>query len=751
MDPSELMIRLGQQSPHLPSSFVQDYVTQMDQDYLEQFSAEVIRKHVDMAHQLTFEQPCTLTINALPSRRYHIHIVAHDYFSEFATICGVLASFGLDIREAAIFTSTSVSPTPSLPTHKPQSLRSWKQFPVRRPSGRLSRKIAVDIFEVQAKKDFPFKESVQQDFQRMLIDLLLSLQKNQVRQARRSINRRLIEHMEKAKREPVDLLHPVHLTFSNHASSPDTILDIRSTDTPAFLYTFANALAMRGVYLVKAKIEAKDTQVLNRLHVHDRHGRKIQRKQEQQELRTAAVLLKEFTHYLSWAPDPGKALDHFDQFLDQLLEKQGKGSKLAILSKGSTLGNLAQLFGSSDYLWEDLLRRQHDNLLPMMQQYQKGPLVRSKTSLSHHIKKALQSAKTMSQKKQRLNQAKDEELFRIDIRHLLENSSLRDFSQALTNLADVILNHALEQSYRVIQPKASRTSSMPMAIFGLGKLGGGELGYASDIEILFVYGNPQRTDKRNIVRLSADVFERWAQEFLQWIEAKQEGIFHIDTRLRPNGEKGTLANTVEEIQQYYHPRGGAAPFERQAFIKLRFIAGNASVGRAVEAHRDQFVYGPEPWDLKVALNLRQRQMTELVQPGVTNVKYSPGGLIDVEYMVQYLQLIHGHEHPAIRTSNTLEAIEQLCQESILTLSDRETLHDDYIFLRQLIDGLRIVRGNAKDLVLPPSGSDEMIFLARRLGMASTDWQKSAEAFEQTTRSRMEQIHERFLRRFSGKQ
>ena len=87
-----------------------------------------------------------------------------------------------------------------------------------------------------------------------------------------------------------------------------------------------------------------------------------------------------------------------------------------------------------------------------------------------------------------------------------------------------------------------------MAIFGLGKLGGGELGYASDIEILFVYETPAPSGTRTSSTCSADFFERWAQEFLQWIDAKQEGIFHVDTRLRPYGDKGTLANSREEIQ-----------------------------------------------------------------------------------------------------------------------------------------------------------------------------------------------------------
>ena len=675
--------------------------------------------------------------------------MAYDYFSEFATFCGILASLGLDIREAAIFTSNDPSSPSPRSSQASQKLRHWNRFPYQRPSRGLSRKIVVDVFRVQALDGFSFGTSAQQDFQQTLISLLRLLQKNQVRQTRHHVNRRLIEHLGKARKKTRNLLQPVHITFSNTPSSPETILDIRSTDTTAFLYTFANALAMRNIYLVKAKIEVKKRQVFNRFYVRGRHGGKLQSKHEQQELRTAAVLLKEFTHYLSWAPDPGKALDHFDQFLDQLLKQPQKPSTLSTLTQASTLEHLAQLFGSSDYLWEDLLRRQHQNLLPMMCQYQKGPLVRSKAVLCKTIGTALQQAKTISQKKQRLNQCKDEELFRIDMRHLLENSSLPDFSHALTNLADVILNYALEQSHRVINAKAFLTSQIPMAIFGLGKLGGGELGYASDIEILFVYQLPQQAGTGNPLRSSPDYFERWAQEFLQWIEAKQEGIFHIDTRLRPYGDKGTLANSLEEIQRYYHSQGEAAPFERQAFIKLRFVAGNRALGKTLETNRDRFVYGPEPWDLKTALHLRQRQMTELVPSGTTHVKYGPGGLIDVEYMVQYLQLIHGHQHPSIRTPNTLEAIEQLCHASIITLTEREALHDDYLFLRQLIDGLRIVRGHAKDLVLPPSGSDEMIFLARRLGMMSADWGKNAEAFEQATLERMEQIHERFITRFAG--
>ena len=747
MNPSALLEQIQQRSPHLSAQLVHDFLSQMDPDYFQESPLDTVLQHLELTAQLTFESPCWVEIKTLSSRQYDIHLVAYDYFSEFATFCGMLASFGLDIREAAIFTSQEIASEPKPRTQASKKINPWKHASLKRPTGGISRKIVVDVFRVQALKGFSFDSPAQQEFQQNLTSLLRLLQKNHVRQARRLVNRRLIENLGKTQKKTGDILHPVHITFSNPPSSPDTVLDIRSTDTPAFLYAFANALAMRGIYLVKAKIEVKDHQVFNRLYVRGRQGRKLQSQSEQQELRTAAALLKEFTYYLSWAPDPGKALDHFDQFLDQLLEQPQKASTLSTLTQASTLEHLAQLFGSSDYLWEDLLRRQHDNLLPMMRQYQKGPLVRSKGVLTKSIEKKLQQTKTIPQRKQKLNQFKDEELFRIDMRHLLETSSLPDFSHALTNLADVILGQALEQSYRAIKPKASRLAPPPMAIFGLGKLGGGELGYASDIEILFVYENPTPWNKQNASKVPTDFYEHWAQEFLQWIEAKQEGIFHVDTRLRPYGDKGTLANSREEIQQYYQTSGEAAPFERQAFIKLRFVAGNRGLGKTIETHRDHFSYGSEPWDLKTALHLRHRQMTELVLPGTTHVKYGPGGLLDVEYMVQYLQLIHGHHHPSLHTPNTLEAIEQLCHASLLSLSEREALHEDYLFLRQLIDALRIVRGNAKDLVLPPSGSDEMVFLARRLGMGSTDWQKSAHAFEQATLERMANIHERFLKRF----
>jgi len=732
--------------PDLPHKFLEDFVRGMDSEYFCSFAWPTIARHVTLVHQLTLAQPCATVVEELPDHRYQVTIVAYDYFSEFATFCGILSSFGLDIREALIFTSSQrpSSATSTSPTHRHASFGAHG-LSTRRPQPGLSRNIGIDVFTLQALEGFPFGQTEQQRFANTLVSLVLLLQKNQLRQARRQINRTLVETLGQLHLPETRVVQPVQITFSNTLAEQETVLDIRSTDSPAFLYAFANALAMRGVYLVKAKIEVDRHRVRNRLFVRGRQGRKIQDKHEQQELRTAAALIKEFTHSLRWAPDPGKALEHFDQFLDQLLDQQQTSSALSTLGKASTLEQLAQLFGSSDYLWEDLLRRQHHNLLPMLNHYQQGPLIRSKATLRRNLEALLKKAKAPDTRKALLNQFKDEELFRIDMRHLLNNSLLPDFSKALTHLADVILAQALLEARQVIDPSLSKTAAIPMAIFGLGKLGGAELGYASDIEILFVYDLPK--SRKESSSFPTDYFERWAQEFLKWIEAKQEGIFHLDTRLRPHGDKGLLANSLQEIQQYYTVKGGAAPFERQALVKLRYVGGNTAVGKAVERHRDTFVYSPESWDLATALHLRARQMKELVPGGATHVKYSAGGLLDIEYTVQYLQMMHGHANPCIRTPNTLQALHSLSEASILSPRERDALSDHYVFLRQLIDAMRIVRGHAHDLILPPSGSEEMVFLARRLGFVATDWQQGAADLEQAITTRMQDIHERFRHRF----
>lgn len=721
-----LLTTLRPLCPTVDDDVLRDFVSRMDAEYFERFQPAAIAQHIQLAGTLTPEHLCELAVLDRQAGQSEISIVAYDYFSEFATICGLLSSFGLNIEEGRIYTFAEAAAQP------PRPATAW---PAKRPKGRpgLSRKKIVDVFLVHPVSGERFSAPERTALAEALTHMIQLLDGGQFKEARQQVNRRLVERLGKQRSSFTGLLHTVQITFDNSQSPTDTVMDIRSNDTPAFLYAFANALAMRNIYITKAQFENDGTKLHDRFYVRNRYGQKLLDPADQQQLRLTAVLIKQFTHALTWAPDPAKALESFDQFLDLIVAETGKKEKntaLDFISDKKTFPLLARLLGASDYLWEDFLRRQHGNLLPLLTEYRDAPLIKPQATLRKELDRLVARAKTDEARKESLNQFKDRELFRIDMKHIVEPSSnLPDFSLALTELAEVIMERSvadcrakLEKAYG--SPRLADKTPCPFAVLGLGKFGGRELGYASDIEVLFVYGGSGKTSGKKGIE-NSEYFERLAQELLGWIEAKQEGIFHLDVRLRPHGGKGSLANAFEEVCRYYSPTGLAAPFERQALIKLRHIAGDAALGHKLEAHRDSFVYGGEPWDLPTALDLRRQQLKQLVEPGQVNVKYSQGGVIDIEYAVQYLQVMHGHDRPSLRTPNTLQALAALVETGLVTRTDGESLRKAYLFTRTLIDGLRMVRGNAKDLVLPPPDSEEFVFLARRVGYATDDWQAGA--------------------------
>ncbi|MCC2639938.1 MAG: putative (Glutamate-ammonia-ligase) adenylyltransferase, subunit (Modular protein) [Nitrospira sp.] len=748
-DRTRILATLTPLCQDIDHDILQDFVTRMDHDYFSAFPHKVLAAHIKQAAALTPDSPCNVSIVDAPDGRCTITIVAYDYFSEFATICGLLSAFGLDIEEGQIYTFLEASAPTVARISATRNLRS-------RPKGRpgLSRKKIVDVFRVQPVRGASFGPDERRRLIDELVEMIAILDAGRFDEARQVVNRQLVEYLGRRRSSFSGLLHTVQITFDNSQSSTDTVMDIQSDDTPAFLYAFANALAMRDIYIAKAQFSIEGGKLHDRFYVRNRHGQKITDPLDQQHLRLTAVLIKQFTHALTWAPDPAKALEAFDQFLDLTVQDaKGKAQQqaLAFLNDKKTFPILARLLGTSDFLWEDFLRRQHGNLLPLLKDYRDAPLIKPQAALCKELDRVMAKAKTDEARKETLNRFKDQELFRIDMKHMADASSLADFSEALTELAEVIVERSLrdcetklEQQYGA--PHLANGKPCPFAVLGMGKFGGRELGYASDIEVLFVYGGAGSTSGKQGIE-SSEYFERLAQELLQGIEAKQEGIFHLDIRLRPHGGKGSLTNPLEEIISYYSPTGLAAPFERQAMIKLRTVAGNATLGKQVEAHRDRYVYSGKPWDLTIALDLRRQQLKQLVQPGTLNVKHSAGGLVDIEYAVQYLQVMHGHRHPTLRTPNSMQALSALVECGIVARQDGEHLRKAYLFIRMLIDGLRMVRGNAKDLVLPPADSDEFVFLARRVGYTTDDWQAGARHLQTDIEQHMTLTREFFERTF----
>jgi glutamate-ammonia-ligase adenylyltransferase len=273
------------------------------------------------------------------------------------------------------------------------------------------------------------------------------------------------------------------------------------------------------------------------------------------------------------------------------------------------------------------------------------------------------------------------------------------------------------------------------------------MGYASDLELIFVFGGPGRTQS-DFPLDNGQFYDLLVQNVVEFIEARVNGVFHIDLRLRPHGKSGPLSVHLGQLINYYNENGEAAQFERQSLIRLRWVAGDLALGREVERHRDGFTYGSSAWDWENALHLRQRQKRELVKPGEINMKYSDGGIVDFEYTVQYLQIIHGKDHPEMRVTGTLNALDCLRRAKLIGEREYQELEAAYLFLRNLIDALRIVRGNAGDLVLPKKGSEEYKSLARRLGYREPDRKMSAERLAQDLDHWMKVVHSFYANLFT---
>jgi glutamate-ammonia-ligase adenylyltransferase len=153
---------------------------------------------------------------------------------------------------------------------------------------------------------------------------------------------------------------------------------------------------MRNVYIARAQITLEGGKLHDRFAVRNRYGQKFTDPVDQQQLRLTAVLIKQFTHALTWAPDPTKALEAFDQFLDLTVqETKGKAREeaLAFLGDKKTFPLLARLLGASDFLWEDFLRRQHDHLLPLLQDYRDAPLIKPQTVLRKALDRVVERHK----------------------------------------------------------------------------------------------------------------------------------------------------------------------------------------------------------------------------------------------------------------------------------------------------------------------------------------------------------------------
>ena len=423
------------------------------------------------------------------------------------------------------------------------------------------------------------------------------------------------------------------------------------------------------------------------------------------------------------SPDPDQSLSHLADFASALQAPEPYFKLLGERRRVARL--LLSLFGTSDFLSKRFLR--HPEMIDALLREDQIALVKEKDRLAEELDEriaafdpALQIDEAMERKLGEVRRFRNEEMLRIAIHDIAGSIDLGSVAAQLTAVAEV----CIERCLALAEEEAGVKGYAPpgrLCVVGMGKLGGRELGYHSDLDLVFLYsGDASQNHER---------YSRLAQRFMAFLQMPlREGrLYQIDTRLRPSGNQGALVVGTEGFARYHmgDPSGGAAVqvrsqlWERQALLRARCVAGDP---RPFEEIRERVlipvVYRKREDRAALAAEIRrmrERMESELGKESTRgmNPKTGRGGIVDVEFAAQFLQLAHGHDHPSIRTPSTPEALDRLRDAGLLRELDHKALTAGYDFLRRVALRLRIVHDFAVDH-LPEEGRP-LEQLARRLG------------------------------------
>lgn len=300
----------------------------------------------------------------------------------------------------------------------------------------------------------------------------------------------------------------------------------------------------------------------------------------------------------------------------------------------------------------------------------------------------------------------------------------------LTHLADAILI----ATYDLAREELSHQFGLPrckdndgnfatseFAIIGMGKLGGLELHLGSDLDLIFVYSRNGETQGRKSIN-NREYFAKLAQRIISFLSlTTRDGFaYKVDTELRPSGNAGTLVTSLDAWITYYHEH--AAEWERQALLKARLIFAGPGFAKEFQGLFRRLVFlKPFPENLSAEIHrLRMRIEKELAKEGERRWHYKKGfgGLLDIEFAVQYLQLKLGKVFDSILSTNTLDALGRLEQRGVLPKPDAEALKSAYVFYRMLEICLE-AEFDLKEGYLDP-GHESIEALAKRMSFASKD-------------------------------
>lgn len=436
--------------------------------------------------------------------------------------------------------------------------------------------------------------------------------------------------------------------------------------------------------------------------------------------RLSPSLARALPDLLADCPDPDSALLLFDRLLSD-----SSSEILRVIESHPFLAHYAiAVFANSRYIGETLIR--NPDLLQIFLREKKLD-----QSFSHdEFSEALARFRSRSFERDvslLLSRFKRREYVRIMLRDVLRISPLAETTGEISALSDILIQDALREAESAMEHRfgspqhldaAGRVLTTPFAVLSLGKLGGSELNYSSDIDLLYLYGDGHEPPTAQIS--NREYFVRLAQQLTEILSrpTAEGAVFRIDLRLRPQGNEGELAISLSNALRYYSET--AHDWEQQALIKIRHSAGNVALARG-------FIRGVQPQiysekinfvAIKTALVSREKidrkRRKQIAAEGneSINVKVDRGGIRDIEFLVQCLQRVYGGAEPWLRSGGTLFSLQKLHDKRHISGHDFHELTSAYSFLRHLEHRLQLREGQQVHRL--PRSEHEMQILQRSM-------------------------------------
>jgi glutamate-ammonia-ligase adenylyltransferase len=463
------------------------------------------------------------------------------------------------------------------------------------------------------------------------------------------------------------------------------------------------------------------------------------------EVADAARLLVQ--HILT-SVDPGRALTHLLRLLERLPAPACFWS--IVRRRPDSVVCLLQVLAASHFLATLLIRR--PSLLSWLLEDALWTPPPPPQALHEELVALLPEDTPEDETAKRLRMFTHQHLLRIGSRDLNQLASVAEITADLSAVADGVIQAALQACQRWLQAaygppmyidEQGRERRCEFSVIGMGKLGGYELNFSSDIDLMYIYTSYQghtrgvmRDGERQRQISNHEYFVALARRLTNLLGGKgPEGqAYRVDLRLRPDGTQGQLALSLLSYESYYARVG--QPWERMALIKARPLAGDAALGREFLAMITPFVFQRhlDPDGVRQLRAMKREIDAKMAdaQQERTNVKLGRGGIREIEFFIQLLQLLFGGRQTALQERQSLRALVTLVEARLITPQVAETLRHTYCYLRRLEHLLQIEQGSQTHTL--PRSAAQRSRLARLCGHAT--W----EAFYEEYLRRTEAVH-----------